>query len=367
MTVYVLIYDVDHGSREDCNIFYSPIEVFSDARTRQDRIDFITSKNPDIGCRTEDLDFTTDVTFTWESSIFGWDDEDEEDDDEEDDDDSDVGNTPTVNIWRYAPPTDPSGYCFYACQAPDMFGDEDDELVTMVSITPIDYFEQTGNMYDQHSEVELPDGFDEVMEGQFVYDGTVDEAKAALLSLGMVENPAFSKMIQDYMDKCNEDNDEFAEGSYALTLLEELENELGHKEENNGIEFSDDFMNLSLADFLDALSDKFENDEKEKESLVVKEPELTPQDCYYYAEKIENPWGGEEEAVAVWVIPQDKFDGITAEFVELPYGMVPVVMTEQPIAGGYYHRGTVQEAQQIMNRYGFFEVPQLGKFCPKSE
>lgn len=365
MTVYVLIYDVDHGSREDCNIFYSPIEVFSTAAARQARIQKLTDLNEDIGWREEDLELHDNADFEISEHYHPYED-DEDEDDEEEDEDSDVGNTPTVNIRRYVPPTDPSGYCFYAYQAPDMFGDEFDELVTTVSITPIDYFEQTGNMYD-HSEVELPDGFDEVMEGHFVYDGTVDEAKAALLSLGMVENPAFSKMIQDYMDKCNEDNDEFAEGSDALTLLEELAKKVSEKEQDTGVDFSDDFMNLSLDDFLDALANKIENDEKEKESLIVKEKELTPQDCYYYAEKIENPWGGEEEAVAVWVIPQDKFDGITAEFVELPYGMVPVVMTEQSVAGGYYHRGTVQEAQQIMNRYGFFEVPQLGKFCPKSE
>jgi hypothetical protein len=253
MTVYVLIYDVDHGSREDCNIFYSPIEVFSTAAARQARIQKLTDLNEDIGWREEDLELHDNADFEISEHYHPY--EDEEDDDVADDDDE----------------------------------DED------------------------------------------------------------------------------EDNDEFAEGSEALTLLEELAEEVSEKEQDTGVDFSDDFMNLSLDDFLDALATKIESDEKEKESLIVKEKELTPQDCYYYAEKIENPWGGEEEAVAVWVIPQDKFDGIAAEFVELPYGMVPVVMTEQSVAGGYYHRGTVEEARQIMNRYGFFEVPQLGKFCPKSE
>jgi hypothetical protein len=367
MTVYVLIYDVDHGSREDCNIFYSPIEVFSDAKTRQARIQKLTDLNEDIGWREEDLELHDNADFEISEHYQPYADEDEEDDDEEDDDDSDVGNTPTVNIWRYVPPTDPSGYCFYACQAPDMFGDEDDELVTTVSITPIDYFEQTGNMYDQHSEVELPDGFDEVMEGQFVYDGTVDEAKAALLSLGMVENPAFCKMIQDYMDKCNEDNDEFAEGSYALTLLEELTDEVNQEEENTGIEFSDDFMNLSLGEFLDALADKFDADEKEKESLLVKEPELKPEDCYYCAMTIDNPWDGEEDASMVLVIPKDKFDGIKEPTpVDIPYGLVPVVMTESH-SGVYLYRGVPDDAKEIMNRYGFVESSDFQKFCEDME
>ncbi len=257
MTVYVLIYDVDHGSREDCNIFYSPIEVFSTAAARQARIQKLTDLNEDIGWREEDLELHDNADF---------------------------------EVAEHYHP----------------YEDEDDDEYTQTEF--------------------LPDEDDE------------------------------------------EDNDEYAEGSEPFNLMMELADELRQKEEENtGVDFSDDLMNLSLDDFLDALANKIESDEKEKESLIVKEKELTPQDCYYYAEKIENPWGGEEEAVAVWVIPQDNFDGITANFVELPYGMVPVVMTEQSVAGGYYHRGTVQEAQQIMNRYGFFEVPQLGKFCPKSE
>jgi len=349
MTVYVLIYDVDHGSREDCNIFYSPIEVFSTAAARQARIDKLSDLNEDIGWREEDLELHDNADFEISEHYHPYEDDEDEDD----------------NTATYQPPTNPSGYCFYAHEAPDIFGDDDDDLVTSVSITPIDYFKQTGHMYDQHSGIDLPDGFDEVMEGQFVYDGTVEEAKAALLALGLVENSDFSKMIQDYMDKCNEDNDEFAEGSEPFKLLMELADEVTEKD--TGVEFSDDFMNLSLDDFLDALANKIESDEKEKESLVVKEPELNPEDCYYVAFTIDNPWDGDEEAVAVWVIPQNKFDGVTAEFVELPYGMVPVVMTEQSVAGGYYHRGTVQEAQNIMNRYGFTEAPQLRNLCPTME
>ncbi len=242
MTVYVLIYDVDHGSREDCNIFYSPIEVFSTAAARQARIQKLADLNEDIGWREEDLELHDNADF-------------------------------------------------------------------------------------------------EISEHYHPYE--------------------------DDDDGENEDNDEFAEGSEALTLLEELADEVTEKD--TGVEFSDDFMNLSLDDFLDALANKIESDEKEKESLVVKEPELNPEDCYYVAFTIDNPWDGDEEAVAVWVIPQNKFDGVTAEFVELPYGMVPVVMTEQSVAGGYYHRGTVQEAQNIMNRYGFIEAPQLRNLCPTIE
>ena len=69
-------------------------------------------------------------------------------------------------------------------------------------------------MYDQHCAIDLPDGFDEVMEGHFVYNGTVEDATNALLAHGLVEDADFAKMIQDYMDRAEESRkgyDQFGE------------------------------------------------------------------------------------------------------------------------------------------------------------
>lgn len=192
---YVLIYDTDNGSREDCNIFYSPIEVFADPETRQKRIEFIEANaGYDIGFREEDLDLMTDHLFDIPENLLPYDDDDE---DEDKDDAPDMRD--------YDPPTDPSAYCFYACEAPDIFGDDDDEPVTAIAISPIDYFKQTGFMYDQHVNIELSERFDEVMEGQFVYDGTVEEAREELLAQGLVEDADFAKFMKQHMDP-NDDN-----------------------------------------------------------------------------------------------------------------------------------------------------------------
>ncbi len=193
--VYVLIYDHDHGNREDCNIFYSPIEVFADPETRQKRIDFLADTNEDIGWREEDLELSTTHDFDIPQHLLPY-----EDDDEDDEQDA------RPDMRSYVPPSDPSGYCFYVHEAPDIWGDEDDDLVTAVAITPIDYFKQTGYMYDQHCAFDLPDGFDEVMEGHLVYDGTVEEAREKLLAHGLVEDADFAKMIQDYIDQNNDDD-----------------------------------------------------------------------------------------------------------------------------------------------------------------
>jgi hypothetical protein len=196
--VYVLIYDHDHGNREDCNIFYSPIEVFADAETREKRITLLSKTNPDIGYRVENIELSTSHDFDIPEHLLPY-----EDDEDENDVDEDTGS----NMRDYEPPTDPSAYCFYVCEAPDMFGNDDDGLVTAVSITPIDYFKQTGYMYDQHANIELGDRFDEIMEGHFIYDGTVEEAREELLKLGLVEDADFAKMLQDYMDRVDNDLD----------------------------------------------------------------------------------------------------------------------------------------------------------------
>lgn len=227
MTVYVLIYDVDYGSREDCNIFYSPIEVFADAKTRQDRIDFITKVNSEVGFRTEDLDFMTDVSLTWESSIFGWD--DDEDDDIEEPDDifgelEKASKEASIDPQKSANPNaaifdmfrafgedipeveeddedepgeydgiDPDQILFYAREEDDPWGG--DGTVTMVYITPKDYFETEGYMYDQYFESGLPKCFSVCSENMFEYRGSVDEARNRLLSDGYVEDKKFAQHI----------------------------------------------------------------------------------------------------------------------------------------------------------------------------
>jgi hypothetical protein len=194
--VYVLIYDTDIGNREDCNIFYSPIEVFADPATRQKRIDFIEANaGYDIGFREEDLDLMTDHLFDIPENLLPYDDEEDEDKDD------------APDMRDYNPPTDPSAYCFYVCEAPDIFGDDDDALVTSIAISPIDYFKQTGFMYDQHVNIELSDRFDEVMEGQFVYDGTVEEAREELLAHGLVEDADFTEFMKQHMDPNNDNYD----------------------------------------------------------------------------------------------------------------------------------------------------------------
>lgn len=80
---YVLIYDADNGSREDCNIFYSPIEVFADAEARAKRMDFIdTNAGYDIGYRTEDLELMIIHDFDIPENLLPYDDKDDEDEDE---------------------------------------------------------------------------------------------------------------------------------------------------------------------------------------------------------------------------------------------------------------------------------------------
>jgi hypothetical protein len=187
---YVLIYDVDHGNREDCNIFYSPVEVFADAETREKRIQLICNANADIGYRTEDLDLLNDYTFDIPEHLLSYDEDEDED------------NQPVLRdyAWlsNYEPPANPSGYCFHAYEDLDPFSD-DDTMITSVAISPLDYFKKTGYMYDQHCEFELPAEFDEVAEGYLVYEGTVEEARQALLELGLVEDADFTKFIQDYV------------------------------------------------------------------------------------------------------------------------------------------------------------------------
>jgi len=243
MTVYLLIYDVDHGSREDCNIFYSPIEVFADVATRAARIDILTKANADIGWREEDLELQTTADF----------------------------------------------------EIPSQYLDDDDQ--------PID----------------------------------------------------------DYFEEDDEDDNE-NEGVDEPASLEEPAPEV-----DNGIQFGDELMNLSVEELMAALETKWETDEQLKFESLLAEPELTPEDCYYCAFTIDNPWGGEEDTSIVVVIPKIKYDGIDEpELVEVPYGLVPVVMTELQ-TGAFIYRGIPADAKEIMNRYGFVENIDFHKFCEDME
>lgn len=44
MSVYLLFYDTDDGSREEWNTFYTPVEAFPSAEARQLRRDWLSKK-----------------------------------------------------------------------------------------------------------------------------------------------------------------------------------------------------------------------------------------------------------------------------------------------------------------------------------
>lgn len=48
MIVYVLQYDEDNGSREDWNVFYTPIELFATKAERDQRIADIEAYDPSM-------------------------------------------------------------------------------------------------------------------------------------------------------------------------------------------------------------------------------------------------------------------------------------------------------------------------------
>jgi len=73
--------------------------------------------------------------------------------------------------------------------------------MTCVAICPKAYWDKEKCLWDDHISVDcggpltLPDEFEEVEEAQFIYDGSENDARAACLILGMVEDPAFSKFM----------------------------------------------------------------------------------------------------------------------------------------------------------------------------
>ena len=71
MTVYLLYYDTDYGSREEWNTFYTPCEVFATEEQRQRRIDFIKANSEeytddDHFCLKELEIMTVEMINKWE-------------------------------------------------------------------------------------------------------------------------------------------------------------------------------------------------------------------------------------------------------------------------------------------------------------
>lgn len=197
---YVLIYDTDHGNREDCNIFYSPIEVFADADTRQKRIDFIESQTTyEIGYRKDDLDLMTGHEFDVPEHLLPY-------DDDEDNDEYAEGSQAYQLISEMAYDSDkPADYYFYAFESenPFMSFSDQEEKVTFVSVVPAAFFDEEKVMYDQSVSVDFGPGFYETMECEYEFEGSVEEARAAMLAVGARENAEFSAMIQRFVDDAN--------------------------------------------------------------------------------------------------------------------------------------------------------------------
>lgn len=58
--MYLLYYDCDNGSREDWNIFYTPVEVFSTKEKRDARIAYIKEKLTEKVMKALNFEFHTE-------------------------------------------------------------------------------------------------------------------------------------------------------------------------------------------------------------------------------------------------------------------------------------------------------------------
>ena len=200
--VYVLIYDADNGSREDCNIFYSPIEVFADAATRDQRIDYVSKHSQyEVGYRTEDLEFETTHDFELPYNL--------KPDDDDDDEDNDVSD--------YNAPTDPTQYLFYVYKDESPWNGDtgEDAMSTMIAICPEDYFKKTGYQWDQHTPLDFSDKISEIQEGLFEYEGTIEQARAELLAQGLREDAAYTAFVQKHSQ--HDDDDDAATVATTVT------------------------------------------------------------------------------------------------------------------------------------------------------
>lgn len=204
--IYVLIYDYDHGNREDCNIFYSPIEVFADSATREKRIDLLCKTNPDIGYRTEDLEPMTIHDFDIPDQYLP-DPEDEAADTDADDSASEDDADDTAQpITAHMPPeeaegdgfiygerswlsVDPEEYLFYATYSKiPVLG----KRVTAVYIVPVRYWNEHRQRCTEECRIDLPFEFENLGDNIFMYDGTPSAARGKLREAGIQEDQEFN-------------------------------------------------------------------------------------------------------------------------------------------------------------------------------
>lgn len=109
-----------------------------------------------------------------------------------------------IDEWSSKSPDD---YIFHVSLGDDPYGG--DKTVTNVILTPERYFEQEGYLYDQHLAVVLPNGFDCALEGQYTYAGTVEAARAALLSAGFRESAKMSRFLTAREDEDADDDETY--------------------------------------------------------------------------------------------------------------------------------------------------------------
>lgn len=180
---YILIYDADNGSREYCNILYSPVEVFADAETRAKRIEYIESNTSyQVGFRLEEIDLMTSHEFEIPEHLL-----------------SDIDDHQVIDEDQAS--MNPQDYYFYVFEGEDPFDlEEDPAMVTVVTVTLAKYFDETGNAWDQSVPLEMNDCFVEVGECEYEYEGTVEQARADMIAMGFRESVAYSRMIQNYLD-----------------------------------------------------------------------------------------------------------------------------------------------------------------------
>lgn len=195
--VYLLIYDVDNGSREDCNIFYSPIELFDDPVTRGERIRLLENTNPDIGFRTEDLEVHRNYSFPVPEQYLP--DDDHEDD--ELDEDSSESNGETSEQEPQSEPDDdtklkPNQVLYHVELNSDHFGRTG--FIPRVILYPKETFEHTGTFTDDEFElsVTLDKRMVALVPNVWQFNGTLREAESYLIGYGFVSDEKFSEKVE---------------------------------------------------------------------------------------------------------------------------------------------------------------------------
>lgn len=60
MKLYFVAHDTDYGSREEWNVFYTPIEVYASEKEQQERVAYLKEKHPGRTCHKWDSELSTD-------------------------------------------------------------------------------------------------------------------------------------------------------------------------------------------------------------------------------------------------------------------------------------------------------------------